>query len=176
MKLNPKQEAHLEYLREVNDRYHQARRTAQERAKKIVQEEISAHSAARDAAVYEAIQMGISKRKVGIEGLRTTSPNTVAEIYDRVRERVETVAVELVERPRLIFSWTPVATVGESAVKGSWLQFDGDMPHYVEGPIEGRGWLYYFAGGKWLRYPKQTDSLPEGAEEWVAENQPEEEK
>jgi hypothetical protein len=87
-KLTPHQQELLERVSRVDGRWRDAKRTAMLEAKRIVQERIDAHAALREQAVWEALEAGIPKSRIGREGLGTSSPNAVYEIEERMRFRM----------------------------------------------------------------------------------------
>jgi hypothetical protein len=108
-KLTQHQQELLDYVAETDERFRQAKRHARRRAQEMVEQEIAMFSAARDKAVWEAVNAGVPKRQVGILGLGTTSPNTVHEVFDRAVANMKLTGVELAVPKGPRYSWGHIA-------------------------------------------------------------------
>lgn len=104
--LNANQQAALDHAEQADIRWREAKRSIRKRAREFVEKELAMFSAARDLAVYEAVQLGVPQRRIGLDALHTSSPNTVREILDRVELSTELAEVELAVKPTTQFSWT----------------------------------------------------------------------
>lgn len=173
--MTPEQVALLEYASEADDRYRIAKANARKRAEQLARQEIAKFEAVRDQAVFDAIEAGISKRQVGLQALKTSSPNTVQEIYNRVAaERTEVEPVELPERTIPKYQWSAVLTHPVSGLKFAFLQVHGD-DHWnqdPEGKMDGSGYLFYNTGNGFV--PRPDDKPSPEAIAWADGNQPEE--
>jgi hypothetical protein len=168
-KLDPNQEAALEHAAQADLRWRDAKTTIRKRAREFVERELAVYSSARDLAVYEAVKSGVPQRRVGMDALHTTSPNTVREILDRVAESVQLGDVELALKPTARYSWSTEVTVGEQTFRylldaqhpETVSQALGDVPEHV-GYRYGRGW-----GGEWKAI---SVGVPEEAAKWAEVN------
>ncbi len=104
--LNTNQQAALDHAEQADIRWREAKRSIRKRAREFVEKELAMFSAARDLAVYEAVQLGVPQRRIGLDALHTSSPNTVRDILDRVELNTELVDVELAVKPKPQFSWS----------------------------------------------------------------------
>lgn len=173
-KLNGKQEALMAHASNADDKWRQAKLNAKIRLKRLVEEEIAQFAAARDRAVWDALQAGVPKRQVGIEALKTSSPHTVNEIYDRMIANQELVEVELAVKPVEKYEWSAPLVHPISKLKFIFLQVDGD-DHWTEddqGVMTGSGYLFYqpTPGGKWL--PRPDDKPNAEVLAWAEANPP----
>lgn len=82
-KLDPKQQAKLDYLHRADLAWRDAKLHARRRAQEEAEKQIEAFATDRALAAYEAFVAGIPKSVIGREGLSTTAPSTVGEAIDR---------------------------------------------------------------------------------------------
>lgn len=102
-KLTPEQEAALHEVSHVDDIWRQAKSNARIELKRAIEERIGTYARDRDRAVWDAIQLGIPKSRITKDGLRTSSPNVIYEIEDRMRRIMPAPAVDvLAERYRSV--------------------------------------------------------------------------
>lgn len=169
-KLTAQQEALLAYASEADDRYRSAKLNARRRAAEMVEREVAAFASARDKAVWDAIEGGVPKRQVGLTALKTTSPNTVQDIYNRVLESQEYVDVELAQKPVPRYAWSEGTRIPAGVYW--WLLVDGDdhEVHNDDADIHGTGYLYV----RWnAGEPVWLGGKPdEAALRWAEENVP----
>lgn len=169
-KLTPQQEALLAFAEEADDRYRSAKLNARKRAAEMIEREIAAFSAARDKAVWEAVEAGVPKRQIGLVALKTTSPNTVQEIYRRVMDSQEFVEVELAKKAVPKYQWSERHPSPNGLMHYWYLLVDGDDFRTTIENFEGDGYLYMrHSDGSYMWGPAKPD---EAAQQWVKENPP----
>ena len=172
MKLNAEQKALLDYASDADDAWRQAKLHAAKRAKEMIEREIASYAAARDKAVYDAIEAGVPRRQVGQLGLKTTSPNTVADAYNRVAAQTQLAEVPMAVMRKPKYRWDGPFVHSVSGNPFAFLVIDGD-DHETEVPdpeMTGHsGYLYINPGTGWVAYP--TMPVPE-AHKWALENVP----
>jgi hypothetical protein len=173
-KLTTAQQAALDYVAECDERYRQVKATARTRAMRQIEQEIETFKAARDRAVYDAVQAGVPKRQVGIHGLHTSSPNTIQDAYDAIAKGIVNLNVELAKKHVERFTalrrgrthYGPNILVGDSEA------FVNPQWEGIEQVPAGEGYLFVWLVHEWKQWPTQaeTDPAPEGMLEWVKEN------
>jgi hypothetical protein len=173
-KLTPQQESILRRVDDADTRYRNAKLTARKRAQEMIDDEIAEFASDRDKAVWEAVEAGIPKRQVGLVGLKTTSPNTVHEIYNRMVQKQVNVGVEFMAPELPNCHWGSHHSFGpESNVY--WLEVDGDDivqdvrdkdPNFPVYP----GYMYSKIGDKpWTWVGEKPD---EATQKWAEEHPP----
>lgn len=78
--LTPAQEQALDAVRIAHLERQQARLAAEQAARKLIRERMHAAELVESRAVRAALDAGISRRKVGLEGLRTSDFHTVTKV------------------------------------------------------------------------------------------------
>ena len=171
MKLNAEQKALLDYASDADDAWRQAKLHAAKRAKEMIEREIASYAAARDKAVYDAIEAGVPRRQVGQLGLKTTSPNTVADAYNRVAAQTQLAEVPMAVMHKPKYSWSQVHTHPVSERQFAFLYIDGDDHETVveDAWMNGPGYLYIKPADKWVAFPHNP---PRDAAQWALENVP----
>lgn len=173
MKLNEEQKALLEYVSDADDAWRKAKLNAAKRAKEMIEREIAGFAAARDKAVYDAIEANVPRRQVGQLGLKTTSPNTVADAYNRVAAQTQLAEVPMAVMHKPKYKWRGPFVHPVSERPYAFLVIDGD-DHATEiddAHMSGLGYLYMKPGNEWIAFPTMP---PQEALKWALENEPEE--
>src|SRR5919206_292336 len=80
LKLTPQQESLLDEVRAARLQHFQARAAAEAAAKTLIRERMHAAEVVESRAVRAALDAGISRRKIGLEGLGTSDYATVAKV------------------------------------------------------------------------------------------------
>jgi hypothetical protein len=105
-KLTIAQQEALDMAREADNTWRDAKKVIHKRIAQQVETELAKYSALRDQAIYHAVEVGVPKSRVGIEGLGTSSPNAVYEALARVEAELELSMPEVAKRKVNRFSWT----------------------------------------------------------------------
>lgn len=90
-RLTPKQEMHVKNVQIASDAYKRAKAHAIERARRIAMQEISDYQAKLDLEVRLAFEAGVSKRRIGEEGMGTSAGKTVLDSLARTEESAEAI-------------------------------------------------------------------------------------
>lgn len=172
-KLTQRQEQLVAQVDAADNRYRDAKVNARKRALEAVEREVEQFSIARDLAVWEAVNGGVPKRQVGLAGLKTTSPNTVQDIYNRAVERQVSVGVELAEYEVTApsYSWSERFLFPLAVFPYWFLLVEGDDHVARVGDVpEHAGYLYADMLGGGFQWVGDKPSLD--AQEWVKKNKP----
>jgi hypothetical protein len=168
--LTPEQAAALAYVNETDDRWRAAKVNAKRRAAELVERELAQFAAARDNAVWEAIELGVPKRQVGQKGLKTTSPNTINDIYNRAQAAQGVVEVQLASKPVPEYQWSSRHIAPVSGLPYWYLLIDGDDYETTAEGYEGKGYLRVrLTDGSYL-WPDTPP--PTAARQWAEQNKP----
>lgn len=89
MKLNSTQVRAMEQVREADKTYREAKDKARRAALRQADEAVSFELSARNIAAYLAAEAGVPKRRIGVDALGTSSPNTVIDAVEAGRLIVE---------------------------------------------------------------------------------------
>ena len=84
-KLDPAQIVALNEVRSASEEYRTAKARLQAELKVRLESEMDALRARRDRAAFRAFQLGVAKRRIGLEGLGTTDPKTHAAVIESGR-------------------------------------------------------------------------------------------
>lgn len=110
-KLNPAQAVALTETREKSDEYRTARARLQAELKVRLEAELDALRGQRDRAAFRAFQLGVPKRRIGLEALGTTDPKTPAEVVEAGRVLVGGTLDDPKVSAALIANATPVEPI-----------------------------------------------------------------
>ena len=77
MNLSPVQKAHLQNVSVADRAWREAKTSARLRARFLADEEVASYLAARDHEVRLAFEAGVPKIRLRLEGLGTSSPETL---------------------------------------------------------------------------------------------------
>lgn len=124
--LNERQKAALAHVAAADDAYKQAKKYEMAEAKRIATERIQAYRLKLDEAVFEAVEMGVPKTRVGEEGLGTKNPYTVLDAYARQLELIGHAPAAFAEKPRDKFSWGHVKIIRDPQSWIAWVLVEGD--------------------------------------------------
>lgn len=83
--LDPQQAAAVSMLAEVSDEYRTARVHLRTELARRLEEELAALKTRRAILAFKAHQLGVPKRRIGLEGLGTTDPKTPAAVIEEGR-------------------------------------------------------------------------------------------
>ena len=191
--LTDEQRAKLQFINEAKLAFTTAKTTLMAKARVEVERQLQEYQDTLDRAVYEAVQMGIPKSRVGSEGLGTTAPATVYAHLDRWREHLDLTLhgapVEARSRFEIVSEHTAstgdrfmlvrdieafVQPFADLSIAFSNMQYSGDGYLYVK--LNGSPWQHINAVlPTWQQYgmPEETavkmrqDDAPEEMDEWV---------
>lgn len=114
------QQQKLKAVAEADDAWRHAKKYAEAEARKVAEEKIAQFSAARDRAIYDAVQAGVPKVLIGSDALNNSSPYAVLDAVRRVEEAIETGGITLAEVVHERFAWGEILAASEDWVYG-WI-------------------------------------------------------
>jgi hypothetical protein len=174
-KLTPQQQILLDQVTRADDAWREAKLTLKARLRAQLEEELNRFAAARDAAVYKAVEGEVPKSRITTEGLRT-SPNALYDAYERHASLLATPGLpEVPEEPFERFSYYVLThPMGQVYVLE-------DLEHLRDSELDTvglqgivNGWLFARIGDEWIpNDPNYYDDLPAETWQWWVDNRPE---
>lgn len=167
MKKNSEQEALLAELAEIHNEGVNKRAEMRRKIEAEYEAKLESIRIRKAVLMVDGLNAGISKTKLG-RAVGTTDWKTVEGLLELGRKLHPEPEVER-------FSWA-TKMLDHGGLKYAFLSDSTDFvsPTFDNGVITGEGYMYWRALGAWKFFPEQKAEEPEGAAEWVAQNEPEE--
>lgn len=161
VRLTPDQERALDDVRSAHLARLQARAAAEIEARKVLKERMRAAEAVESRAVRAAIDLGVSRRKIGLEGLGTSDYHTVTKVLQVTEPEAQVMRAMQDDRVRTVSAserrnLQPAQGV-EVPAEAVVLRIDWDEIESAAGGTADLHGYAYADGARWLLVSDDDD-------------------